>query len=291
MKRLSIIIVTYNSENDIFACIDSIFKYNDIGTDLELIVVDNNSRHFDDTQKQLQSRYHNIRIIRNLQNGGYGQGNNVGIKAATAPIIAIVNPDVRFIMPMFKSVLTTFDNSNVGMVSCKQMQNAHKAGPSFQYIANATGFEKCILALLRNKFDCYNYKRMYLSGAFFFTRKDLMNDIGGFDEQIFMYAEEDDIRFRLLQYKPYLQFVYRKDLTYIHPTDNRVFSEQREKKQILSNIYVIGKQGIAPVKYLNSEINRYRWNIFLLILFGHFHSVSIVKQSLRSLQWMRSQYK
>ena len=45
MKRLSIIIVTYNSEKDIYDCLDSIKQYSDINAEeLEIIVVDNNSR-------------------------------------------------------------------------------------------------------------------------------------------------------------------------------------------------------------------------------------------------------
>ena len=40
-KQLSIIIVTYNSEKLIFECLDSIYKYNDIGDSLEVIIVDN----------------------------------------------------------------------------------------------------------------------------------------------------------------------------------------------------------------------------------------------------------
>lgn len=283
-KLLSIIIVTYQSEKDIFDCLASIYQYNDIGDGLEVIIVDNNSPSFDSTKTQIQQLYPSVKILLNTQNGGYGQGNNIGIQAATAPLIAILNPDVRLIMPLFQSVINMFDNPQLGMVGCKQMQNSQKAGPSFQYIANASGFEKCILALLRNKFNCYDSKRMYLSGAFFFVRKDLMDAIGGFDEQIFMYAEEDDIRFRLLQHNPNLQFIYRKDLTYIHPTDNRDFNESRERRQIESNIYVIQKQGFTKQQYIQSELNRCRWNILLLGIVGHFQSIKLLNNILRILK-------
>ena len=49
--KLSVVILTYNSEKDIDACLQSIYKCNDLGDDLEVIVVDNNS----DEQTKLQT--------------------------------------------------------------------------------------------------------------------------------------------------------------------------------------------------------------------------------------------
>ena len=44
---LSLIILTYNSEKDIYDCLKSVYQYNDIGEALEVIVVDNNSIGYD----------------------------------------------------------------------------------------------------------------------------------------------------------------------------------------------------------------------------------------------------
>ncbi len=111
MKRLSIIIVTYNSEKDIYDCINSIRQWTDIPTEaLELIVVDNNSRDTDAMFAQLRELYGNdVVLIKNTRNGGYGQGNNMGIRQATAPVILIMNPDVRLMEPVFQTALNAFD--------------------------------------------------------------------------------------------------------------------------------------------------------------------------------------
>ncbi len=102
MKKISTVIVTYNSEAHIYDCLDSLFKYNDIGDDLEVIVVDNCSQKFTDMKDRIENKYaKSVTVISNLCNGGYGQGNNVGIKASHAPIIMIMNPDVRLVMPVF----------------------------------------------------------------------------------------------------------------------------------------------------------------------------------------------
>ena len=122
MKRLSIIIVTYNSEHD--DCVSSIMKFSDIPlSEIELIIVDNNSRDTDTMFIKLKELYGNdIVLIKNTHNGGYGQGNNVGIKKATAPVILIMNPDVRLIEPFFKTAVEAFENdSELAMYGMKQM--------------------------------------------------------------------------------------------------------------------------------------------------------------------------
>ena len=97
-KKLSIVIVTYNSEKDIFDCISSIYKHNDIDEqDLEVIVVDNNSPNGKAMFRQLNKQFGNrITLFGNDHNGGYGQGNNVGIRLASSPVVMIMNPDVRY---------------------------------------------------------------------------------------------------------------------------------------------------------------------------------------------------
>ena len=111
MKRLSIVIVTYKSEEDIYDCLQSIWQYNDIpNEDLEVIVVDN-SPESEMMFSKLRELYKNdIVLIHNTHNGGYGQGNNVGIKQAKAPTIMIMNPDVRLCQPIFRTALEAFAN-------------------------------------------------------------------------------------------------------------------------------------------------------------------------------------
>ena len=79
MKKVSIIIVTYNSEKDIYDCISSIIEYSDIPlVEIELVVVDNNSTGCDTMFNKLKTLWgEDIVLIKNSSNGGYGQGNNM----------------------------------------------------------------------------------------------------------------------------------------------------------------------------------------------------------------------
>ena len=68
MKQLSVIILTYNSEKDIYQCLESVYQYNDIGEDLEVIVVDNQSTHFAAMQQEIAHRYPEVIITQNTRN-------------------------------------------------------------------------------------------------------------------------------------------------------------------------------------------------------------------------------
>ena len=113
MKQLSVIILTYNSEKDIYACLESVYQHNDIGEGLEVIVVDNQSQDFATMQQTIAQRYPEVIITQNTHNGGYGQGNNVGIRIAQAPVVAVMNPDIRLMQPIFAAALQALQNDTI----------------------------------------------------------------------------------------------------------------------------------------------------------------------------------
>ncbi len=89
MIDISIIIVTYNSEEDIKACLDS--ALGETGIANEVIVVDNDSS--DKTVKILHQYNRRIKIIFGKRNLGYAKANNVGFKKANGKYIFLLNPD------------------------------------------------------------------------------------------------------------------------------------------------------------------------------------------------------
>ena len=97
MKRVSLIIVTHNSEKDIFDCVDSVKQYADVPQgEMELVIVDNNSHNPEPMFQRIEEIWGDgVIFIKNTRNEGYGQGNNMGIQASTAPVILIMNPDVK----------------------------------------------------------------------------------------------------------------------------------------------------------------------------------------------------
>ena len=265
MKRLSIIIVTYNSEKDIFDCLSSIKQWSDIPFDeLELIIVDNNSRNTDSIFEQLRSLYGNdIVLVKNTHNGGYGQGNNMGIRRATAPVILIMNPDVRMMEPVFKTALDAFDHwKDLSIYGMKQMLSATvPSNNSFCCAYTVNGYLQTIMTSIGNRFDYYLPRYMHFSGSCFFIRKEMFEQVGLFDETIFMYGEEEDIHYRMRK-SGFKQMIYNPKLHYIHLTKEREPNLAYETKLLDVAIEHSKKKGYDVSKTIK---NRLRNNTILLL--------------------------
>lgn len=220
MVRISIIIVTYNSKKYIDNCLKSLYEYNDIGDELEVIIVDNSPKDINNEMfSYIKETYkYPIKLIHNEKNGGYGQGNNIGIEAASGDIIAIMNPDIIHTESLFKQVISEFKNNNkLGMLGYKQL-----GGKEISFYIRQE-FQKPIvttlLTKLYNKINYFSKDRMYLSGAYFFTLKNNFKKIDLFDENIFLYCEESDITQRFLKNNFDIKYDYNK--SYIHDIDGR----------------------------------------------------------------------
>jgi GT2 family glycosyltransferase len=92
MPLLSIIIVTWNSEEFIKNCLQSIFNTRG-SIELEVIVIDNGSQ--DETVKIVQEFKPLVKPVFNQTNLGYAKGNNQGIEIARGEYILLLNPDVE----------------------------------------------------------------------------------------------------------------------------------------------------------------------------------------------------
>ena len=225
MKKVSIIIVTYNSEKDIYDCITSIIENSDIPlAEIELIVVDNNSTGCDTMFNKLNTLWgEDIVLIKNSSNGGYGQGNNVGIRQSSAPVVLIMNPDVRLVCPIFKKAIDLFSKDNkmcvLGMKQWLTLEQPSTNSFTCTYMMN--GYFATIFSALCTRLDIYIAKYMHFSGSCFFINKAMFEAVGLFDESVFLYGEEDDIHYRLKHRFKDCKMVYDKNLKYLHLTKER----------------------------------------------------------------------
>ena len=247
MKRLSIIIVTYKSEHDIYDCLQSVWQFCDIPKEeLEIIIVDN-SPECEPMFTNLRNQYSDsLVLIHNTHNGGYGQGNNVGIRQASAPVILVMNPDVRLCEPLFMTALTAFDqDTRLCMYGMKQMLSLEVKSPlSFDCSRRMNGYLIPFVSSFCNKYNLYIPRLMYLQGSCFFINKEKIMQIGLFDEDIFMYGEEDDIHWRLKkQFGSH--FMYNARLHYLHLTLERPMSLATEQKMVASIALSNEKKGYS----------------------------------------------
>lgn len=275
MKKVSIIIVTYNSEKDIYDCINSIIENSDIPlAEIELVVVDNNSTGCDTMFGKLKTLWgEDIILIKNSSNGGYGQGNNLGIRQCTAPLVLIMNPDVRLVCPIFRKAINLFSkNKNMCILGMKQWLTLEEpSNNSFTCTYRMNGYLSTILSALCTRLDFYIAKYMHFSGSCFFINKAMFEAVGLFDESVFLYGEEDDIHYRLMHRIKDCKMKYDKSLRYLHLTKERQPDIKYEKTLIDVAVIQNQKKGYNEHKTLKNRLRCINLQILrerLRIMFG-----------------------
>jgi GT2 family glycosyltransferase len=216
--QLSVIILNYNVRHFLELCVLSVQKAL-LNIDAEIIVVDNNSS--DDSCKMMQLRFPNIKLIKNKENLGFPKGNNIGVAQANGDYICILNPDTVVAEDTFEKVLNfvtlsavEVPNSNIGIVGCRLIDGTgnflpeSKRGIPTPWVAFTKIFGLYKLFPKSIFFNQYYAQHLQenetgkvaiLVGAFMVLKKELYNEIGGFDENCFMYSDDIDLSYRVLQ--------------------------------------------------------------------------------------------
>ncbi|MBK7378616.1 MAG: glycosyltransferase family 2 protein [Ignavibacteriales bacterium] len=211
MKSLviSVIIVTYNSENYIADCIKSVLKYSHKCL-AEIILVDNNSE--DNTLTILNKFKDHINILTNDKNYGFARACNRGIQASTGDYIMILNPDTKFKNDVLNYFISFIDNNRYNNVWCVGAQlfddyeKATKSHGNFPNILDVfleqIGIKWLILRIIpksyiaKKRLHLRNTFVHYVLGSSMFIRKNVFNEIGLFDERFFLNFEEAELSWR-----------------------------------------------------------------------------------------------
>lgn len=236
MMKISLVIVTYNSSKHIYDCLDSIFNYNDIGDELEIIVVDNASAEQHTMFEGIKKKYGERIILKDSgKNGGYGYGNNVGIQLSSSDLVIVMNPDVRLVDTIFKSIIKEFKKEDTGLIGV----NFVDGSLPFYVKPEKVNLWSQLIHPLRILFKKYNENTMYMSGSFLAFKKKAFYEAGMFDERIFMYTEEPDITNRI-QGKGY-HAKWCPSIQVKHLAHGRDFNIKTEEMTTQSLFYYAGK--------------------------------------------------
>lgn len=285
--RITIVIVTYNSVKLLKDCLDSIFINNDIGDKMEVLVVDNNSKDIVQLKALLSSyNKYGIRLIENEINGGYGQGNNVGIRNAHGDIIMIMNPDVRCKEPIFRRAMNQMDNSNCVLLGMQQWDVDLFKSESYRLDSPYSWFLKDIIEIkISNRIGYFNPNRMYISGSCFFIKKEEFEEIGLFDDKIFMYYEESDIKRRILKRFGKHAIVYNAGMNYIHAHPHEKFNSKSNIIALDSMKHFAQKYHLNFGKCKRKVLNNLRF--FRLLAVFRRDIVSIIEYD-KSITYLKS---
>jgi GT2 family glycosyltransferase len=219
---VSIILVNYNGADVLPACLNSLAKF--IPPDnCEIILVDNNSQ--DDSIKYVTENFPNIKLMRMSRNCGFGAGNNAGAKIAQGKFLFLLNTDVTLTNNILPHLIDLMENRlDVGIIGTKLLfpdqsfqlsvapaisiqgefksRNSHKLAAKKEYLQQ-----------LEQQYQVMQEVDIVV-GASLFIRAELFHDLGGFDENFFMYFEDADLCQRV-QNKGYKIF-YTPEVYLIH---------------------------------------------------------------------------
>jgi len=262
---ISIVLLTYNTSIDLLkTCIDSIIKHNDIADALEIIITDNNSDNQEAINLFAEAYAYNLKVVNSKHNGGYGSGNNLGIRAASHEIVLLVNPDVELIEPMFRWALQEFQTKQHLNILGMQQINQYNV-PTHSFLARRLTVNCFLANFVLQKVNKFNAKYSVVSGACFFLRRSSFLEIGGYDEQIFLYGEERYLHERMLQVLPHSLIELDSTKKYKHPITDRAFSLRIAELGLTSYFYLCQQLGISKLKTFR-EVKRY-YRFLLLFYF------------------------
>ncbi|MGQ9778132.1 MAG: glycosyltransferase family 2 protein [Thermodesulfobacteriota bacterium] len=251
MVDLSVIIVNWNAKELLKACIESIYR-NAGHILLEIIVVDNAST--DGSQGMIKELFPRAVLIENKRNLGYSRANNIGFNYSKGKYLLFLNPDT--LVPektLEKAFLFMEENKDAGIVGCKHLNSDGSFQPSaFGFIPLASIFAY-ILGL--NKLIKISWLKKlsktrtvgYVQGSFLLIRREIFQEIGGFDENFFLYGEDVDLCKRVwdLGRKVY----YYPDIFIIHYLGGSSRNNPETLKHFISSSLYFYKKHQSEVRY------------------------------------------
>lgn len=210
--ELSVIIVSFNVSDYLCQAVASVIAAT-VSVESEIIVVDNCSS--DGSPETIGLQFPDVRVIRNEKNIGFGAACNVGINASSSQYILILNPDT-FVQPDAITVALSFikQHPEAGAVGARMVD-----GNGIFLLESKRGFPSLRTSLFRftgmhrifprsSFFNAYYLGHLpdnltgradILTGAFMMIRREALEKAGLFDTSFFMYGEDIDLSWRLVE--------------------------------------------------------------------------------------------
>ena len=214
---LSIIVISYNTCGMTLDCLKSIYDQV-ILKDFDIILIDNNST--DGSAEEIREQFPVVRLFALNENLGFAKANNYAAQCSQAEYLLLLNPDTVVLNGAIDKLLAfAKNNERAGIWGGRTLFGDGQLNPTscwkkmtvWGLFCNALGVTKVFPdSFLFNpeayggwKRDCIKTVDI-VTGCFFLIKRNLWNELNGFDERFFMYGEEADLclRAKKLGYSP-----------------------------------------------------------------------------------------
>jgi GT2 family glycosyltransferase len=208
---MDVVIVNWNSGQQLFSCVTSLHKHVDAIVD-KIVIVDNGSS--DGSQADISSIDPRVCVIETGQNLGFAAACNLAAKRCGGSLLLFLNPDTLVFPGAIERVVGFLDSIEgveygiCGVQLLDENGHAHRNSARFpscrMLLARAMGwdviFPRLVPPHLMADFNHQSDRDVdHVTGAFFVVRRCVFDRLGGFDERFFVYLEDLDFSLRALQ--------------------------------------------------------------------------------------------
>ncbi|NUU16803.1 glycosyltransferase family 2 protein [Cellulomonas humilata] len=234
-----VVVVTWNGAHLLPACLDSL-EAQTVRDSLDVVVVDNASQ--DGTAELLADRYPGVRVVRAPRNLGFAGGAALGMRGCTTEHVVLLNNDATFAPDAVEVLLAAFDgpgNERVGAATARILLTGDEP-----VLVNSTGNVLTAQGAGTDR----DYRRPLgtestdpdvfgFCGGAAALRREMLDDVGGFDPTLFLYYEDTDLSWRMraagwsVRYVPEAQAVHEHAAS--SGTDSPVFRYYNTRNSLL----------------------------------------------------------
>jgi GT2 family glycosyltransferase len=203
----------------------------------EVIYIDNCSK--DGSVEFVTANFPEVKVMQNKKPQGFARNNNLGVKHSTGKYIAIINPDVIF-TPLCIDHLHRYlnDNNNIGILVPKLLNKDMTVQYSVRrfidlktlltrifYMGNDKVYSELTDKYLLKDFDTELIQKVdWAIGAAMFLEKTTFDKLNGFDEDYYLYVEDEDLCLRS----------WKKNLpVYYLPTSIMIHAHQKSSNKVI----------------------------------------------------------
>ena len=228
--------MAYNSEKWIERCFSSLGKSEYDLKKINVYVVDNGSTDHTveklyQTKEKMQGQLGEFQVIESKENLGFGRGNNLGFSKGNSDLVCFFNMDTEVLPDTLTELANAAQHSDadVALWELRQFPYEHP-----------------------KLYDAVTMEGLWSSGAAFAMRREVYQKLGGFDEKIFMYAEDVDLSWRLRSFGYKIHYVPRAVIMHYSYDEAGVIKPNQHVYGVINNLML-----------------RYRFGTFYDIVKGH----------------------
>jgi hypothetical protein len=192
MELISVIVLNYNGKGFLNSCLSSLASQT--YSDFEVIVVDNGSR--DGSPEYIEENYPWVRLAKNNENLGFAGGTNAGIRAAKGEFILTLNNDSRADSRFIEELIKPMADPEVGVCAAKMLFPDGRINSAGICISRSgAAWDRGMFEPDRGQYEFVEEVFGACAGAALY-RREMLDEIGLFDEDFFLYLEDVDLAFR-----------------------------------------------------------------------------------------------